>query len=276
MRSRVLKALSGILVVTLFLALLLLGCNGGGGFASLAGLAKIAPQDTGTIFFIDFDKLKSDTDFGDIYEDMKDSFEYEVTVGSSADIMDFDDIHYLGLVIVDYDAIAYVSGDFDFDSIRNALEDEGYEQDEYLDVEIWYDNHDAVVIHGDTLIIGYDDGVEGAIEAISDSQASVYSSNEAIRDVIGELPSGLFSVVTAEAFFPGAEVMAMSFSKEDADSMKFSGCFIFEDSESAEDSLDSIEGDLESGDFANVRAGRSGNRVKFSAVMDAREAGLFW
>jgi hypothetical protein len=276
MKSRVLKALSGILIVTLFGALLLPGCNGGGGFSSLTGLAKIMPQDTETIFFIDSQKLKSDTDFGDIYENMKDSFEYEVTAGSGEEIIDFDDIHYLGLALVDYDTIAYVSGDFDFDSVRGALEEEGYEQDEYMDVEIWYGPDDAVAIHGDTLIIGYEDGVESAIEAISDSQTSVYSSNDAIRDAIGELSSGLFSMVTADAFFPGAEVMAMSFSKEDADSMEFSGCFVFEDNDYAEDSVESIEDDLESADFADVRASRSGNRVKFTAIMDAEDAGLFW
>lgn len=276
MRSRVLKALSGILVVILFGALLLTGCNGSGGFTSLAGLAKIAPQDAETIFFIDSNKLKSDTDFGDIYEDMKESFDYEVTTGSGADIMDFDDIHCLGLVLIDSSSVVYVSGDFHLEFIRDLLEDEGYEQDEYLDVEIWYDYDDAVAIHGDTLIIGYEDGVKSSIEAISDPQASVYSNNEGIRDVIGELSSGLFSMVTDDAYFPGAEALGMSFSKEDAESMKFSGCFVFDDSESAEDSLDSIEGDLDAQDFANVRAGRSGNRVKFSAVMDAREAGLFW
>ena len=277
MKNKVLTVLSGLLIVILFGALLLPGCDGGGGsFTSLSGLAKMAPQDSGTIFFIDVKKFKSDEDFSELYEEMKDSFEYEITAGSDTDIMDFDDIHYIGMGVVNYGEVIWLNGDFNLDAIRDQLEDEDYDKDEYLGVEIWYGDNDAVAIHNSTLILGDENGVEEAIEVIADPEISVYKKNEDMRDVITELSPGLYSMVTIEAFYPGAGGVGMAFSKVNADLMEFSGCFLFEDNEDAEDALSDIEGDMESSDFYSVEVSRSGSLVKFSAEIDMDEAGLFW
>ena len=277
MKNKVLTVLSGLLVVILFGALLLPGCDGGGGgFTSLSGLAKMTPQDSGTIFFIDVKKFKSDEDFSELYEEMKDSFEYEITAGSDTDIMDFDDIHYIGMGVVNYGEVIWLNGDFNLDAIRDQLEDEDYDKDEYLGVEIWYGYSDTLAIHNGTLILGDEDGVEEAIEVIAYPEISVYEKNEDIRDVISGLSPGLFSMVTIEAFYPGAGGVGMAFSKVNADLMEFSGCFLFEDNEDAEDALSDIEGDMESEDFYSIEVSRSGNLVKFSAEIDMDEAGLFW
>jgi len=277
MKSKVLTVLSGLLVVILFGALLLPGCDGGGGsFTSLSGLAKMAPQDSGTIFFIDVKEFKSDSDFSELYEEMKASFEYEITAGSDTDIMDFDDIQYIGMGVVNYGEVIWLNGDFNLDAIRDQLMDENYDKDDYMGVEIWYGSGDVVAIHNGTLILGDEDGVEEAIEVIADPEISVYEKNEDIRDVISELSPGLFSMVTIEAFYPGADGVGMAFSKVNADLMEFSGCFLFEDNEDAEDALSDIEGDMESSDFYRVDVSRSGSLVKFSAEIDMDEAGLFW
>ncbi len=277
MKSKVLTVLSGLLVVTLLSALLLPGCDGGGGgFTSLTGLAKMAPQDTGTIFFIDVIKFKSDKDFSELYEEMKDSFEYEINAGSDTDIMDFDDINYIGMGVVNYGEVIWLNGDFNFDAIRDQLKDDDYDKDDYMGVEIWYGYSDVVAIHNNTLILGGEDGVEESIEVIADPETSVYEKNEDVRDVIREMSPGLFSIIMAGEFYPGAGAAGMAFSKVNADLMKFSGCFLFDDSEDAEDALSDIESDMESSDFSRVDVSRSGNLVKFSAEIDMEEAGLFW
>jgi hypothetical protein len=277
MKSKALTVLVGLLVVTLLSALLLPGCDGGGGgFTSLTGLAKMTPQDTGTIFFIDVIKFKSDSDFRELYQEMKDLFEYEIAADSDADIMDFDDIHYIGMAEVNYGEVIWLNGDFNLDAIRDQLKDDDYDKDDYMGVEIWYGDNDAVAIHNSTLILGDEDGVEESIEAITDPDTSVYEKNENMRDVISELSPGLFFMVTIEAFYPGASGVGMAFSKVNADLMEFSGCFLFDDNEDAEDALSDIEGDMESSDFYRVDVSRSGNLVKFSAEMDMEEAGVFW
>jgi len=277
MKSKVLTILSGLLVVTLLGALILLGCgSGGGSFTNLTGLVKMAPQDSGEIIFIDVNKLKSDSDFGELYEEMKDSFEYTIAAGSGEDIMDFDDIHYIGMVMVDYGEVILINGDFNLDAIRDQLKDEDYDKDDYMGVEIWYGYSDTVAIHNGTLILGDEDDVEKCIEVIDDPETSAYEKNEDVRDVVKEVSSGLFSTVIIGPFYPGADAVGMSFSKVNADLMKFSGCFKFDDNEDAEDALNDIESDIESGDFYSVEVSRSGNLVKFSAEMDMEEAGLFW
>ena len=277
MKSKVLTVLSGLLVVILFSTLLFSGCDGGGGsFTSLTGLAKMAPQDSGTIVFIDVKKIMSDRDFSGLFENMKDSFEYAIAAGSDTEIMDFDDIHYLGMVEVDYREVIWINGDFNLDALREQMNDEVYDKDEYLGVEIWYGDYDTVAIHDDTLIIGDEDDVEKSIEAIVDPETSSYEKNEDIRDVIKELSSGLISMVTVEAFYPGAGAAGMTFSKANADLMKFAGCFRFDDSEDADDALNDIENDMESEDFYRIDVSRSGNLVKFSAEIDMEDAGLFW
>ena len=275
MKRKVLTGLSGLLVVILFSALLLTGCGGGGSFTSLAGLAKMAPQDSGTILFIDVKKIKADKDLGKLYDEMKDGFEDEITAGGSD--MDFDDIHYMGMTQVNYREVIWVNGDLDLDELRNELEEDDYDKDDYRGVEIWYGYGDAVAIHNGTLIIGDEDSVEESIKAVVDPERSLYEKNEDVRDVIKELTGGLFSMLSAEGYYPGARAVGMTFSKLNTDTMELSGCFKFDDEDDAEDALSDIERDLESGDmYRAADVSQSGNFVEFSAEIDIEEADLFW
>ena len=277
MKSKVLKVLSGLFIVILFGALLLPGCSSGASnFTSLASLIKMCPQDTGSVFFIDIKRFMSDSDLSEQYKDMKDSFQYAIGAGLETDIMDFDDIHYIGMVDAGYGEVVYISGDFNLDAIRDSLKDEDYDKDDYIGVEIWYGNGDVVAIHNGTLIIGNESGVEASIEAIDDPETSAYEKDEDIRDIVREMPSGLYSMVVIGGFYPGAGAAGMSFSKVNADLMKFSGCFKFESNEDAEEALSDVESDMGSEDFSSVKVSRSGNLVKFSAELDMEDASVFW
>ena len=275
MKRKVLTGLSGLLVVILFSALLLTGCGGGGSFTSLAGLAKMAPQDSGTILFIDVKKIKADKDLGDMYDSMQDDFEYEMFASELG--IDFDDIHYLAMTEVDFYEVTWISGDIDLDALRDNLDDYDYDKDDYRGVEIWYGYGDAVAIHNGTLIIGDEDSVEESIKAVVDPERSLYEKNEDVRDVIKELTGGLFSMLSAEGYYPGARAVGMTFSKLNTDTMELSGCFKFDDEDDAEDALSDIERDLESGDmYRAADVSQSGNFVEFSAEIDIEEADLFW
>ena len=277
MKSKVLRIFAGLLIVILFGALLLPGCSGGASsFTCITGLTKMVPQDAGAIFFIDVKRLMSDSDFSELYNDMKDSFQYAIDAGLETDIMDFEDIHYIGMVEAGYGEVVLLNGDFNLDAIRDILKDEDYYKDDYMGVEIWYGNGDVVAIHNGTLIIGNESGVEASIEAIDDPETSAYEKDEDIRDIVREMPSGLYSMVVIGGFYPGAGAAGMSFSKVNADLMKFSGCFKFESNEDAEEALSDVESDMGSEDFSSVKVSRSGNLVKFSAELDMEDASVFW
>ncbi|HEY96558.1 MAG TPA: hypothetical protein G4O16_00040 [Dehalococcoidia bacterium] len=277
MKIKALAVLLGLLVVTTFGAVLMVGCDsGGGGFSSLTELIRMAPYDVEMVLFVDFKKIMSDPDFEELYEEMKESFESSIGSASDRDIINFDDIHYIGLVMVDYEEIILINGDFNLDIIRESLEDEDFDKDSYGGVEIWYGYSGAVAIHDGALILGDDEGVVKSVEALVNPDKSAYEKNKDIRDVTDELSSGLFSMVTAEAYYPGADAAGMTISKLNSELIKFSGCIIFGNSEDAEDSLRNIELDMESEDFYHLKVSRSGNFVKFSAEIDIEESGIFW
>lgn len=277
MKNKALAILLGLLVIIPFGATLLAGCDGGGsGFSSITELTKMSPQDTQTVLFVDFKKIKSDSDFEEMYEQMKESFEYSLSSAADRDILNIDDIHYIGLVMMYYDQVILMDGDFNLDAIRESLGDEDFDKDNYMGVEIWYGDNDAIAIHGGVLIVGNEDGVEKSVEAIADPATSAYEKNKDIRDVVGELSSGIFSMVTIVESYPGVDAAGLAFSKVNSELLKFSGCFKFGDSEDAEDSLRDIELDMESEDFYHLKVSRSGNYVKFSAEIDIEESGIFW
>lgn len=277
MKNKALAILLGLLVIIPFDATLLAGCDGGGsGFSSITELTKVSPQDTQMVFFIDFKKIMSDSDLEEMYEQMKESFEYSLSSAADRDILNIDDIHYIGLVTMYYDQVILMNGDFNLDAIRESLGDEDYNKDSYMGVEIWYGDNDAVAIHDGVLIVGNEDGVEKSVEAIADPAISVYEKNKDIRDVVRELSSGLFSMIIVGESYPGADAAGIAFSKVNSELLKFSGCFKFGDSEDAEDSLRDIESDMESEDFYQLKVSRSGNYVKFSAEIDIEESGFFW
>jgi hypothetical protein len=275
MKKKVLTVLSGLLVTILFSALCLTGC-GGGSFTSVNDLVRMAPQDTQAILFIDFKKLGSDSDFSELYEDMKASFESDITTaGSGYDFMNFEDIHYLGLVQVNNQEVVWINGALNLNAIRAELENE-YDKDDYQGVEIWYGFGHAVAIHNGALIIGDENGVEESIEAIIEPERSAYEANEDVRGVVDKLSSGLFSVILAESFYQGSSAVAMTFLKINSDVMKFTGCFVFDNEGNAEDAVSDIESDMELGGFAEVASRRSGNFVEFSAEVDIEDSDIFW
>lgn len=277
MKSKVLTILTGLLMVTLLFALILSGCGGeAGSFTSLTSLAKMAPSDTNTIFFVDVKSFKSDEIFSELYEEMKDSFAYTINAGSVDDVMSFDDIHYIGTGVSGSGEIIWLTGDFNFEAIREQLKNDDYTQNDYNDVEVWYGSADVIAIHNSTLIIGDEGAVEESVATIGAPEKSVYQTNRDIRDVIGAMSSGLYSLVFIEPFYPGSSAVGISFSKLDADLMKFSGCFKFENNEDAEDTLSVIKSDMEESEFYNVEVRRSGNLAKFSAEINMEEADLFW
>jgi hypothetical protein len=275
MKKKVLTGLSGLLVIILFSTLFLTGC-GGGSFTSVTGLVKMAPQNVQVILFLDFKKIGSDSDFSELYEDMRASFESDIsTTGSDLDFMDFEDIHYLGVVQVNGREIVWINGDLNLNAIRAELENK-FDKDDYRGIEVWYSYGQAIAIHNGALLIGDESSVMGSLEAIVNPEKSAYRANKDIRSVVDRLSSGLFSVILADSYYQGSNAVAMTYLKINSEMMKLTGSFIFDNEEYAEDAMNDIKNDMESGGLVEVTSRRSENFVEFSAEIDIEDSGLFW
>ena len=129
MKKLALAGLSVLLAVALF-GVFLAGC-GGGRFSNLSSLTKLAPPDSQAIAFIDFNKLAADDDLVDLYNQMKNEFEFEISADPEMTFMSFDDINYLGLVIVEGTQLLFINGGFNFERLRDELGKDEYQPDEY-------------------------------------------------------------------------------------------------------------------------------------------------
>ena len=276
MNRKIVPVLIGLLVVVVGGTGLLTACSSSGGsqVSDLASLVKMTPEDTSSIIFIDAYKLRSDKDLGEKYNEMMEGFEDEVI--SSETGMDIDDIDYIAMTEFNFEQIAWISGDFDFEAIREYNSKNDYEKDEYKGVEIWYGPNSALAIHNNTLITGNEDSVKGCIDVIDDPKKSIYELNEDIRDVIETLPDGLFSMISGYAFHPDANTMGMTYLKVDADTLKASGILKFDNEDDADSAFRELKEEMDSDEISDFQISRSKELVEFSAEIDIDEAGLFW
>jgi hypothetical protein len=273
-KKKVFAVFSGLMVVIFCSTALVTGCNSGSRVTDLTSLAKMTPEDTSSIIFIDAYKLRSDKDLDELYNDMMEGFEDEVI--SSEAGMDIDDIDCIAMTEFDYEQVAWISGDFDFKAIRDYYDKNDFEKDEYKGVEIWYGPENSLAIHNNTLIAASEDAVKGCIDVIDDPKKSIYELNEDVRDVIEIIPDGLFSIISGYAFHPDAKVMGMTFAKLNADTFKASGVFKFDIEEDAESALSDLKEEMDTDEVSNFQISQSKELVEFSAEIDIDEAGLFW
>jgi hypothetical protein len=194
----------------------------------------------------------------------------------------------LGMPVDDMDAVAMsgedtlvFEGRFDLDEIRDVLDDGGFDEDEYLDVEVWETGETGVALVSDDCIIFQTDGdIEDCIDAMEGKRASLYD-DEDITDSVGRLPDGLFILYGPEGQepfgdfgFDDLEATAASIGKRDADTLWMVVVFRFEDEDAADDALEEIEDGLTSNtegvdpDTIKIKQDRRYVEVTAEAAMD--------
>jgi len=275
-KNKMLAVFSYLLVIIFCSTVLITGCSGSGGIqvTDLTSLTKMTPEDSNTVIFMDASNLRMDKDLGDLYTKMMEGFEDAVM--SSETGMNIDNINSFAITELDFEQVVWISGDFDFEAIREYNEKNDYEKDEYKGVEIWYGTDNALAIHNNTLITGNEDSVKECIDVIDDPKKSIYELNEDIRDVIEILPDGLFSMVSGYAFHPDANTMGMTYAKLNADTFKASGVMKFDNEDDADSAFRELKEDMDSDEISNFQISRTKELVEFSAEVGIDEAGLFW
>lgn len=236
--------------------------------ADATDMTKKIPEDADSFFFIDIDELRSDDDLEDFYENLEDVYGYW---SENFDI-DLDDIDSLAM----YGSTILIEGDFNLDDIREELEDLGYNDDEYKDVEVWKsDNgYSWVAMKGNLIIMGSEESVKDCIKVIEEGEDSLRDDKDC-KDVMDRLPGGIFVMYDTVEEYQGLEASGVSIQTKDEDTLKVTAIFKFEDEDAAEDAMDEIEDYADEEDFHHINVDQDGDFVKATAEVDINDFDWF-
>ena len=269
------RALGLLVLISLILAVV--GCGGdggGGGDKDAIAIMKKLPKGTDSFMFVDMKTMRSDDDL----EDLFDSF--------SEDSGDMGDMFGVKMDDVDFVAFAgemYVmEGSFDLAEVREALEDSGFEKDDYEGVEIWEAfGFSLVLVDSGCVIMASGTDAEDCVDVIKGKADSLYE-DEDVSDDMAKLPGdalvvgwggGSESLLTDEGY-AGLEATAVSMSKKDSDEMQATAVMRFKDAASAKDAMDEVEKDMKEdadSEVSNVKVTQDGMYIKATADMEMDE-----
>ncbi|AIY89656.1 hypothetical protein GACE_0604 [Geoglobus acetivorans] len=174
-----------------------------------------------------------------------------------------------------------ITGSFDIEGVRNALNNLEFSQGEYRGVEFWTpqsNDKGAVAVVGNMLIFGEKDVIMGIIDNMKGAKSSLYDDSESVRAVVDDLPDGFIMrlVPTAGLYYEGVEAIGASVVKDNAGTLKLIGVFRFNSSTYAEKVGPEIETNFQKSPYySDVSVVQSGDMVKVVAEIDAGNATEF-
>lgn len=269
------RALGLLVLVSLILAVV--GCGGdggGGGDKDAIAIMKKLPKATETFMFVDMKTMRSDDDLEDLFDSFSDD---------SGDMGDM-----FGVKMDDVDFVAFagemyvMEGSFDLAEVREALEDSGFEKDDYEGVEIWEAfGFSLVLVDSGCVIMASGTDAEDCVDAIKGKADSLYE-DEDVSDDMAKLPGDGLVVVWSggsegfitEEGYAGLEATAVSMSKKDADELQMTAMLRFKDAASAGDAMDEVKDDLEENaesEVTNLKVTQDGKYIKATADMEMDE-----
>ena len=214
---------------------------------------ELLPDDISGFVYINIETSRTDSDLSDFYDDaFGDDFEDMVEEKMGIYASEINTL--VGAYNEDtYDQWGIFEGDFDLDDFRYAMEDNGFDEDEYHDVETWSDDYDYYAVLGNMIIRGgEEDSIRRSIRLSEGSGTSMYD-NEDFSDVAKRLPDGIMVALTSDMGLLKSQdeyedylVMGISFSKVSGlgDMLEVKVCVKFGSERRAERNLRSIEEDL--------------------------------
>jgi hypothetical protein len=179
------------LTVLVLLALAIIGCSSTKD-SNIIRVIKIAPEDTQSIMYMDFDVIKNDPDCAPMYDDMRDSIESEMEGVQVTDIIGY------GMINVEHGGLDVRIGEYNTEDMRNTLKEQGGKEEEYQGIEIWVsDTHGlprAFTFIDNMVVFGDKDTVEASICAYKNIEPSLYD-NEDVKTILNEIPGGIFHII---------------------------------------------------------------------------------
>ena len=201
-----------------------------------------------------------------------------------------DDSEDVGFILDEVEAImvvegsasyAVITGSFLLGDLRDSLEDAGYEEDQYRDLEIWQDRGDAVGVlesGGNRVAIGGDvDDVQTVLRAIDRGQGFL-EDDSVLKEALSNAGDSLaFNSDTScsSRFFStsslrGCEAGIETITGGDLDTTRITGSYVFSSdrrSESGEGDLEDAIEDQDNYDVDLDEIGVSGLMVNYRATI---------
>ena len=235
---------------------------------ALAAIEVMKKMPTGAVLFdyIDVEAMRDDGDLDSLYD------RYESRNSPHL-------FHDYGIVFDTVDLLArggpqLIGGRLDFDALRDALSDVGFERNDNEGVETWTSaQRGAVAVMNDYFMESNETIIRNCVGVVESGDASMYDNSD-FREVIDRLPDGLVVSCVKGAweedeYCDGLESSGFSLAKKDSDTLAVTVVFRFDSSASASDAVAEIRQQLESdedSDLSNIQVTSNGKFV--SAVAE--------
>lgn len=231
--KKILFGIIGLIAVVIIIGVVLVGF----GESPAKSVMKQLPEDT-YFTYIDLKTLREDKDLAPLWESFEEVESAELErIGIEPEELDFSG---------GSSSIVLVGGDFDLENIRYKLDDEGYDESRYRDVEIWESWRNCVALLGDKIIIGSESSVKDAIRVMKGERKSFYERDSEMASIMDRLPSGfIVMIMPGGGEYKGLESMGSSIQKINARRLKIQSIFMFDDEYSAKNAEDDIIEDFE-------------------------------
>jgi len=231
--KKILFGIIGLIAVVIIIGVVLVGF----GESPAKSVMKQLPEDT-YFTYIDLKTLREDKDLAPLWESFEEAESAELErIGIEPEELDFSG---------GSSSIVLVGGDFDLENIRYKLDDEGYDESRYRDVEIWESWRNCVALLGDKIIIGSESSVKDAIRVMKGERKSFYERDSEMASIMDRLPSGfIVMIMPGGGEYKGLEFMGSSIQKINARKLKIQSIFMFDDKYSAKNAEDDIIEDFE-------------------------------
>lgn len=265
--------IAAVVVALGIVGALMPACSSGAGGA-LKGIMEVLPDDVSYFSYFDVEAMRTDRNYRDMYDKMRDDLgdsllddlgQYSRDVDSVAFAYSEDSYAYWGVI----------TGDLDVDEFRYAMEENGYDEDDYRDVEVWSDGYEAYsLINNMIVFVDEEDEIRSAIRLADDSAGSMYD-DEDYRDVLSRLPSGVYTVLGQDDYEEYRSYGISIGSSGDDDVLAFTACFKFSSERRAEDNMRDLEEEMErSFDLYGIDSSQSGEFITITGEIDIED--FYW
>lgn len=252
----------GLLLTALALVLLLaVACGGGGGGGSAGDLLKLLPpDDTDSVTYVDIPGvIEALDDHRRLRSDLEDEWDRQ----DFAEDLDIDvrDLDYVAYADTD-DGYVVMLGGVDEEDLRDALDDEDYDDDEIRDVEAWLNpsrRWEAFAFVDGAVLAATDEDLMEDMLRRRDRGSS--SFQDEAGDLWGAVPAGVAKQLEAQYCGPGCLMVVWSVEDKGPEDLKLNVVGEYEDEDEAEDFYDEVEDDGLL-DCDDVDASRDGERVR--------------
>jgi len=241
MKTRMLATLIGLAI----LASVFAGC-GSEKDSNLIKILKILPDEVNSVVCLDIEAMAEDPDLEATYNRVGNRV---MTDAEEMAGIDASFCVYWAEAVAERGYLDIFVGDFDIETVRDALTNDDYERDEYNGTEIWTKGDLSIIFLKQMLVIGLTETVQGSIRVNNNEETSWYEDKD-VKSVADKLPSGVMSMVLdAEYWYDILSTPAGGFCLQNPTSddviLSIVGWFKYESEAKAEAGLEDIESTFE-------------------------------